>query len=210
MRHPEGGGEDGGLPAGRFLLSQPHPPNQRAVFTGKPPPEEGGGGGGGNGYDSGHESGGGGAGFEFHGGERALAVGPFQRPIPSKWNDAEKWIAGRQPAHPNLIKKTLMQQRYGGGQPLAGNPGKVAPEGVDPLVADSKRVDSSQMATRFPFGSLTSHPASEPRRGAPRSAAAFSPIVINSAIFPRADPSPAEPPPPVENSGLGMVAHRLG
>ncbi|CAA7404922.1 unnamed protein product [Spirodela intermedia] len=161
--------DDGGLPAGRFLLSQPHPANQRAVLPGRSLPEEGGGGGGsGNGYDSGHESGGAATGFEFHGGERPLVVGPFQRPIPSKWNDAEKWIIGRQPAHPNLIKKTLMQQRYGGGQPLAGNLGKVAPEGVDPLVADSKRVDLSQVATRFPYGSLISHPAPEPRRGAPR------------------------------------------
>ncbi|CAA6668093.1 unnamed protein product [Spirodela intermedia] len=144
---------DGGTPSstatGGMTAGPPEPPSKleelehsKGILPGRSLPEEGGGGGGsGNGYDSGHESGGAATGFEFHGGERPLVVGPFQRPIPSKWNDAEKWIIGRQPAHPNLIKKTLMQQRYGGGQPLAGNLGKVAPEGVDPLVADSKRVD---------------------------------------------------------------------
>uniref|UniRef100_J3NEZ6 Remorin C-terminal domain-containing protein n=1 Tax=Oryza brachyantha TaxID=4533 RepID=J3NEZ6_ORYBR len=52
-------------------------------------------GGGGNGYDSGHDAGGGG-GFEFYREERppaAVVGGTFFRQVPSKWNDAEKWLA---------------------------------------------------------------------------------------------------------------------
>uniref|UniRef100_A0A0D3HWP6 Remorin C-terminal domain-containing protein n=1 Tax=Oryza barthii TaxID=65489 RepID=A0A0D3HWP6_9ORYZ len=56
----------------------------------------------GNGYDSG--------GFEFYREERpppppAVAVvgGTFFRQVPSKWNDAEKWLAGRHVVHSNPI-----------------------------------------------------------------------------------------------------------
>ncbi|KAL5205701.1 hypothetical protein ABZP36_033910 [Zizania latifolia] len=62
-------------------------------------------GGGGNGYDSGHDAGGGGN-FEFYreGRQAAPVVGPFFRQVvPSKWNDAEKWLAGRHVVHSNPI-----------------------------------------------------------------------------------------------------------
>uniref|UniRef100_A0A453JMI6 Uncharacterized protein n=1 Tax=Aegilops tauschii subsp. strangulata TaxID=200361 RepID=A0A453JMI6_AEGTS len=43
--------------------------------------------------------------FEFHMEERAAVagLGPFFRQVPSKWNDAEKWIAGRHVVHSNPI-----------------------------------------------------------------------------------------------------------
>ncbi|CAN6338969.1 unnamed protein product [Urochloa humidicola] len=76
-----------------------------------------GGGGSGSGCDSGAENGGAAGGnFEFYKEERAalqqppaappppVAVsGPFFRQVPSKWNDAEKWIAGRHVVHSNPI-----------------------------------------------------------------------------------------------------------
>ncbi|KAJ0974412.1 hypothetical protein J5N97_016377 [Dioscorea zingiberensis] len=48
----------------------------------------------GNGYDSWHDNGSA-CSFEFHKGERTLqnpVIGPFFRHLPSKWNDAEKWL----------------------------------------------------------------------------------------------------------------------
>lgn len=77
----------------------------------------------GNGYDSG--------GFEFYREERppppppaAVAVvgGTFFRQVPSKWNDAEKWLAGRHVVHSNPIfsKKAAAA--------AAAVSGRVAPE----------------------------------------------------------------------------------
>uniref|UniRef100_K3ZDP2 Remorin C-terminal domain-containing protein n=1 Tax=Setaria italica TaxID=4555 RepID=K3ZDP2_SETIT len=88
-----------------------------------------GGGGSGSGCDSGIENGGAGGNFEFYKEERAalqpppppaVAVsGPFFRQVPSKWNDAEKWIAGRHVVHSNPIfsKKpaAAAQSSRGGG-----------------------------------------------------------------------------------------------
>ena len=56
-----------------------------------------------------------------------VAAGPFNRPIPSKWYDAEKWIIARQPAQPNIIKKTLMQHSCGDPKP----PDEVTKEAAD-------------------------------------------------------------------------------
>ncbi|URE43869.1 Remorin, C-terminal region [Musa troglodytarum] len=61
------------------------------------------------GYDSGHDNGSARS-FEFHKGERPLqqASSPFVRNLPSKWNDAERWIVHRQITHvkSNVSKKT--------------------------------------------------------------------------------------------------------
>ncbi|PUZ67902.1 hypothetical protein GQ55_3G471700 [Panicum hallii var. hallii] len=93
------------------------------------------GGGSGSGCDSGAENGGAGGNFEFYKEERAalhppaaaaVAVpGPFFRQVPSKWNDAEKWIAGRHVVHSNPIfsKKPAAAPPH---TPTAG--GRVAPE----------------------------------------------------------------------------------
>ncbi|OEL14381.1 hypothetical protein BAE44_0024603 [Dichanthelium oligosanthes] len=87
----------------------------------------------GSGCDSGPENGGN---FEFHKEEMAalhppapaaVAVsGPFFRQVPSKWNDAEKWIAGRHVVHSNPIfskKPAAASQPH---SPTSG--GRVAPE----------------------------------------------------------------------------------
>ncbi|CAL4905100.1 unnamed protein product [Urochloa decumbens] len=97
------------------------------------------GGGSGSGCESGVENAGAGGGnFEFYKEERvalqpptpaaaaAVAVsGPFFRQVPSKWNDAEKWIAGRHVVHSNPIfsKKPAAAPPH---SPTAG--GRVAPE----------------------------------------------------------------------------------
>ncbi|CAN6348499.1 unnamed protein product [Urochloa humidicola] len=93
-----------------------------------------GGGGSGSGCDSGAENAGGN--FEFYKAERAalqppaaaaVAVsGQFFRQVPSKWNDAEKWIAGRHVVHSNPIfsKKPAAVSPH---SPTAGG-GRVAPE----------------------------------------------------------------------------------
>uniref|UniRef100_A0A0E0MPJ9 Remorin C-terminal domain-containing protein n=1 Tax=Oryza punctata TaxID=4537 RepID=A0A0E0MPJ9_ORYPU len=93
--------------------------------------------GGGNGYDSS-------GGFEFYREERpppppaaaaAAAVGgTFFRQVPSKWNDAEKWLAGRHVVHSNPIfsKKAA----------AAAVSGRVAPDASScspPSVASRKR-----------------------------------------------------------------------
>ncbi|CAL5092309.1 unnamed protein product [Urochloa decumbens] len=92
------------------------------------------GGGSGSGCDSGAENGAGGN-FEFYKEESAalqpapppaVAVsGPFFRQVPSKWNDAEKWIAGRHVVHSNPIfsKKPAAAPPH---SPTGG--GRVAPE----------------------------------------------------------------------------------
>ncbi|XP_062204268.1 remorin 4.1-like [Phragmites australis] len=83
--------------------------------------------GGGSGCESGHENGSTGAGgnFEFHRVVMGAAVsGPFFRQVPSKWNDAEKWIAGRHVVHSNpIFSKKPAAPPY---SPNGG--GRVAPE----------------------------------------------------------------------------------
>jgi len=52
--------------------------------------------------------------FEFHKGERSVH-NPFtrslSRPMPSKWNDAEKWIMSRQNAPAHYSKKNFSQNQ---------------------------------------------------------------------------------------------------
>ncbi|CAL9096194.1 unnamed protein product [Musa textilis] len=52
--------------------------------------------------------------FEFHRVERIIqqpSLGLFSRHVPSKWNDAEKWIINRQIASPSVKKKTPAQNQ---------------------------------------------------------------------------------------------------
>ncbi|KAF7801242.1 microtubule-associated protein futsch [Senna tora] len=52
--------------------------------------------------------------FEFHKGERTVnnpATRSLLRPIPSKWNDAEKWIMNRQNMPPGYSKKNASQNQ---------------------------------------------------------------------------------------------------
>ncbi|WOL08947.1 hypothetical protein Cni_G17700 [Canna indica] len=65
------------------------------------------------GYDSGHDNGSVRS-FEFHKGDRQLpqqVASPFLRNLPSKWNDAERWIVHRQLMNlkTNVPKKNVAQ-----------------------------------------------------------------------------------------------------
>ncbi|KAG8092894.1 hypothetical protein GUJ93_ZPchr0012g21172 [Zizania palustris] len=116
-----------------------------------------GGGVGGHGCDSGHEAGGGGGGnFEFYREERQVApvVGPFFRQVPSKWNDAEKWLAGRHVVHSNPIfsKKPAAAPGHSGG-------GRVAPES-DVKKSVGSSVGSALTELSSPSSSSVSGPAS--------------------------------------------------
>uniref|UniRef100_A0A1D1ZFF5 Uncharacterized protein At3g61260 n=1 Tax=Anthurium amnicola TaxID=1678845 RepID=A0A1D1ZFF5_9ARAE len=172
------------------VLHQDHLVNSRAIRPARSLAEES------NGYDSGHDNGSTSS-FEFHRGERTLPsplVGPFCRPVPSKWNDAEKWIINRQSVHPHpiVLKKPLMQQRHG-SQKMNANLGKVAPESTTMVQgastvqpADTKRIDSCPQTAgvKFPFASFSSHPVSEPEKGV-GGPADICPIIVNTVALPQ-------------------------
>ncbi|KAG9439388.1 hypothetical protein H6P81_019553 [Aristolochia fimbriata] len=106
-------------------------------------------------YDSGHDNASSSS-FEFHKGERILhnsMFGPFSRPIPSKWNDAEKWIPTRQTVQPNLGKKTIVQSQM--NRQAMATWMRVSPEVVVPeqranhmAVTDTKQPDTFHPASQ--------------------------------------------------------------
>ncbi|KAM0880220.1 hypothetical protein ACQ4PT_033726 [Festuca glaucescens] len=120
--------------------------------------------------------------FEFQMEERA-GLGPFLfRQVPSKWNDAEKWIAGRHVVHSNPI----FSKKAATAAAVHGHSGgvRVAPESAAPPPSDAKRTSaltelSHSQSAPSPSSSLSSvtGPASrQPRRtklcGASQGAAA--------------------------------------
>nr|CAB3462622.1 unnamed protein product [Digitaria exilis] len=108
-------------------------------------------------------SGGAGDNFEFYKEERvslpapaAVAMsGPFFRQVPSKWNDAEKWIAGRHVVHSNPIfsKKPAVAAASPHIPTTAG--GRVMPES-----AASKGVGSAAVSAVTEVSSKSSSPSS--------------------------------------------------
>ncbi|KZV51033.1 hypothetical protein F511_01825 [Dorcoceras hygrometricum] len=69
--------------------------------------------------------------FEFHKGERSLrhsAARSFPRPMPSKWNDAEKWIMNKQNLKSNVTEKVNLNHQANRGSGIAGNMVRVVPE----------------------------------------------------------------------------------
>ncbi|VAI12840.1 unnamed protein product [Triticum turgidum subsp. durum] len=109
--------------------------------------------------------------FEFHMEERAAVagLGPFFRQVPSKWNDAEKWIAGRHVVHSNPIfsKKAAAVHGHSG---VGGGCVRVAPESAPPP-SDAKKAGGGSALTELPrspspSSSLSSvtGPASKQRR----------------------------------------------
>lgn len=97
--------------------------------------------------------------FEFHKGERSghnAVARSFSRPMPSKWNDAEKWIMNRQNAQANYSKKnTFHNQAY--RLPVT-NIMRVAPEYATydhkPSItrpADTEFVDFCQPSSQMAF-----------------------------------------------------------
>jgi hypothetical protein len=102
----------------------------------------------GSGSDSGHEHGGGN--FEFHRearGPSPVAVAPFFRQVPSKWNDAEKWIAGRHVVHSNPIfakKPTAPAPPHA----LAGGNDRVAPDSAAASKGGAASCDNGNPSSR--------------------------------------------------------------
>ncbi|KAL3522750.1 hypothetical protein ACH5RR_015584 [Cinchona calisaya] len=108
--------------------------------------------------------------FEFHRGERLHHHGvtrSFSRPMPSKWNDAEKWIMNRQNVPPGYSKKPHLQNQR---LPVL-NMIRVSPESANyENKLSVKRVDFCQPATnlvseKFDFVPNGPHPVSVQRNG---------------------------------------------
>ncbi|KAI5671003.1 hypothetical protein M9H77_11367 [Catharanthus roseus] len=105
--------------------------------------------------------------FEFHRGERShhhAIARSFSRPMPSKWNDAEKWIMNRQNIPPGYSKKMHFQNQSNRGPAM--NVVRVAPELANyENKLSVKRVDFCQSASqlgaeKFAFVPSGSHPIS--------------------------------------------------
>lgn len=97
--------------------------------------------------------------FEFHKGERSghnPISRSISRPMPSKWNDAEKWIMNRQNVQPNHPKRNALQNQT--NRMPGTNMMRVAPEYANcdnrllfSRVADTKRVDFCQPAPQIGY-----------------------------------------------------------
>ncbi|CAK7350166.1 unnamed protein product [Dovyalis caffra] len=108
--------------------------------------------------------------FEFHN-ERSLnnqLSRRFSRPMPSKWNDAEKWIMKRQNVQPNYVKKNTSLHNQANRSSVAIME-KVAPElsNYDPKlsnsrVADAKHVDFCQPSSQLGFEKFSFIPPGSP------------------------------------------------
>ncbi|CAL9102307.1 unnamed protein product [Musa textilis] len=109
------------------------------------------------GYDSGHDNGSARS-FEFHKGERPLqqASSPFVRNLPSKWNDAERWIVHRQITHvkSNVSKKTAALNL--GSLQVISN--RVEP---DAKTSSSTKSTAQNVAEKFSFAPNSSHPLAQ-------------------------------------------------
>lgn len=109
--------------------------------------------------------------FEFHKGERSghhPISRSLSRPVPSKWNDAEKWIVSRQNVQASYHKKNSFQNQ---ANRFPMTLVKVAPEYADydnklstSRMVDTKRVDFCQPASQMGFDKFSfptgSHPIS--------------------------------------------------
>ncbi|KAK4254582.1 hypothetical protein QN277_009943 [Acacia crassicarpa] len=93
--------------------------------------------------------------FEFHKGERSVsnpATRSLLRPMPSKWNDAEKWIMNRQNIQSNYSKKNFVQSQLSQANRA---PARVAPESANydhlklaiSRVTETKGIDFCQPTT---------------------------------------------------------------
>lgn len=109
--------------------------------------------------------------FEFHK-ERSLQNSvsrSLSRPMPSKWNDAEKWIMNRQNAQANYAKKNMLQNQ--GIRSAGANMVRVAPElASNDHKLSVKRVDfchpAAQMGLeKFSFVPNGTHPNSAQANG---------------------------------------------
>ncbi|XP_021660758.2 uncharacterized protein LOC110650213 isoform X1 [Hevea brasiliensis] len=106
--------------------------------------------------------------FEFHK-ERSVHnqfTRSFSRPMPSKWNDAEKWIMNKQNVQPNSKKNALYNQA---NRVLGTKTVRVAPESANhdlklliSRLADTKRIDFCQSASQVAFEKFSFIPPGTP------------------------------------------------
>ncbi|KAI0501349.1 hypothetical protein KFK09_016293 [Dendrobium nobile] len=107
-----------------------------------------------DGYDSGHESASN-SNFEFHrrGKVSQLPImGHFSRHIPSKWNDAEKWLVNKQMVHENGLKNNSVQ--YQCNRLVNSSWARIAPESITdqkPSVIQPSASNSNSMVDKFSF-----------------------------------------------------------
>ncbi|KAG2630738.1 putative lysozyme-like protein isoform X2 [Panicum virgatum] len=152
----------------------------------------------GGGSDSGAENGGAGGSFEFYKEERAAlqppaaaaaaVSGPFFRQLPSKWNDAEKWIAGRHVVHSNPIfsKKPAAASPH---TPTAAA-GRVAPESAASMGGAAACCDSQSSragggsAAASALTELSSKSSSPPSVSGPASKPPHKKLRFSSAPAP--------------------------
>lgn len=92
------------------------------------------------------------SGFEFQRVERApphrlVSVAPFSKPAPSKWDDAQKWIAS--PTSNRVGNKAGGGQARKGGFAGHGSRQPVTKVVLEVEEADTKRVDGSQAKKEF-------------------------------------------------------------
>ncbi|CAA3025925.1 Hypothetical predicted protein [Olea europaea subsp. europaea] len=99
--------------------------------------------------------------FEFHKGERTQhhsVARSFLGPMPSKWNDAEKWIMNKQNMQSNHSKKTNINPHNQPNRMIAVNSVRVDPESTSYEYKSSvKRVEFSQPASGTGSGNFGSN-----------------------------------------------------
>ncbi|WCJ33495.1 Remorin family protein [Euphorbia peplus] len=103
--------------------------------------------------------------FEFHKERNAQNqyTRSFTRPMPSKWNDAEKWIMNRQNILPNYSKKNAFYNQAN-RMPGTTHMGRVAPEAanLNNRTADTKRIDFCQPTSQLGFEKFSFIPPETP------------------------------------------------
>lgn len=100
-----------------------------------------------NGYDSGNDNGSTSS-FEFHQVQQSKA-GSYHRHVPSKWNEAEKWILNRRPQRPNNVLKRSNSQNHGNRQMLPSWL-RISPVNVGQKHYVSRSVDTKLMVEKLP------------------------------------------------------------
>lgn len=104
--------------------------------------------------------------FEFHKGEKSVhkhISRALSRTMPSKWNDAEKWIMNKQIVQANFPRKSALQNQT--IRLPVTNMVRVAPESanydykLNGRVADTKRVDFCQPASHIGFDKFSFVPS---------------------------------------------------
>ncbi|KAL6350240.1 hypothetical protein AAG906_004185 [Vitis piasezkii] len=109
--------------------------------------------------------------FEFQKAERApqrVPVGPFSKPAPSKWDDAQKWIASPTSNRPKGGQGVGSRKGYGNRQPSTKVVVEVPDQRLVPFEEpDTKRIDPSHSkkesaGQKFVTWEVDSYPTADP------------------------------------------------